>query len=118
VTRPLLPETIAALPLRERKTVVLEAINSLGSDHATEEPLPGDTAFAEKVAAWQAKTGVDAEHAAVLEALREVDSPSEPIARLLAAAKSQQLDIDDTPEDQWLGELARRLFGPGGPKVG
>ncbi len=109
--RPLLPEQVSAMPLRERKQVVLDAINGLGSDHTTEEPLPGDAELAERAAAWQAQTGVQPEHAVLLEVLRENPSPTEPIARLLAAAGGAALELDGSEEDAWLGELAQRLIG-------
>jgi hypothetical protein len=35
----------------------------------------------------------------------------------MAALVAGQLRVSTTPEGRWLAELARRLFGPRGPKL-
>ena len=39
------------------------------------------------------------------------------MAALVAGARAGELRVSATPEGRWLAELARRLFGPRGPKV-
>jgi 1-acyl-sn-glycerol-3-phosphate acyltransferase len=115
--RPLLPEELASLPLKERKAFVIGAINGLGPSNDDEAPTAPDPAFGQAVADWVARTGASPEHAAVyctLAARAEVGSP---IQQLLDGALSGELVLTESPEDLWLAELARRLFGPNGPRV-
>jgi 1-acyl-sn-glycerol-3-phosphate acyltransferase len=113
IGRPLLPEYVESVPMRERKALVLDAINALGPEPSEEEPFPGDPELAARADAWNARTGCGAEHAVVLEVLRDLAEPSAGIARLIAAAEGADLDLDDSAEDAWLGEMAVRLLGPG-----
>ena len=116
IGRPIAASELAGLPLKERKQVVIDAINALGPSNADEVPNPPNQRFADKVAKWMAATGADEPHATLLCTLAELDEPpTDAITRLLAARKSGALALDDTPADRWLETLARRLFGPDGP---
>jgi 3-hydroxymyristoyl/3-hydroxydecanoyl-(acyl carrier protein) dehydratase/1-acyl-sn-glycerol-3-phosphate acyltransferase len=117
IGRPILPEQLQQLPLKERKQYVIDAMNALGPPHAEEEPLPGDPAFAAAVDAWIARTGASPEDAVLYAVLAEAASPSEPVRRLLAAATTGVLRVGRDPADAWLAVLAERLFGPRGPRI-
>ena len=115
--RPLLPEDLAKLPLKERKERVLAAMNALGPDLASETPLPGDARFGAEVEAWQVRTGCSPEDAVLFSTLAERQKPGAEIKALIAAARAGQLTVSADPRSQWLGQLAARLFGPKGPAI-
>jgi 1-acyl-sn-glycerol-3-phosphate acyltransferase len=117
VGRPILPEELAALPLKDRKAVVIGAINGLGPGNDVEEPLPPDPAFAGAASSWADRTGATPEHATLFAVLAARTDPSPPIARLLDGARKGELRLGDGAEDRWLAELATRLFGERGPRV-
>jgi hypothetical protein len=96
--------------LKERKALVINAINDLGPG-AEDEPFAGDPEFTARVDAWMEGRDVDREHATLLQVLREMDHPTEPIQRIINAADGQPLELTNSPQDQWLAELARRLLG-------
>jgi acyl transferase domain-containing protein/3-hydroxymyristoyl/3-hydroxydecanoyl-(acyl carrier protein) dehydratase/1-acyl-sn-glycerol-3-phosphate acyltransferase len=115
--KPLLPEDLRSMHYGERKKTVLDAINNLGPPKSEEEALPGDTVFAEDVETWCAETGATEEHAALLRMLHERPSPCSPIQRLVDAASSGTLQLDDSAEDAWLKVLAQWCFGDRGPSI-
>ena len=117
IGKPILPEELSALPFKERKQVVLAAINGLGPGLATEAPLPGDPQFAVSVAAWISATGAAPEDAVLFGTLAEVKNPGPEVRALLDAARTGRLQVGPDPRGQWLGRLAQRLFGPRGPAV-
>lgn len=118
VGAPLLPEDLAALPYKERKARITDAIDGCGPEALSDEvPLPGDPDLTAAVDAWVEQTGTDRAHAVILEVLRRREGVTDPIRRLLDGAAGAGLALADTPEDRWLGELARRLYGPKGPAV-
>ncbi|MEC7947685.1 MAG: 1-acyl-sn-glycerol-3-phosphate acyltransferase [Myxococcota bacterium] len=111
---PILPEDLTDLHYGARKQAVVDAINGLGPNNADEQPLPGDDAFAEDVAAWQAERGVTPEHAALLRVLQERAAPSAPVAALLrAAAAGEPLALGDSERDAWMSVLAAWTLGRG-----
>jgi 1-acyl-sn-glycerol-3-phosphate acyltransferase len=115
--RPLLPEELAKLPLKERKERVIAAMNALGPELSSEVPLPGDARFGAEVEAWQERTGVSPEDAVLFSTLAELKNPGNEVKALLEGAKAGQLAVTADPRSQWLGQLAQQLFGPKGPTV-
>jgi acyl transferase domain-containing protein/3-hydroxymyristoyl/3-hydroxydecanoyl-(acyl carrier protein) dehydratase/1-acyl-sn-glycerol-3-phosphate acyltransferase len=115
--RPILPEELKALPLKERKEAVLAAMNALGPPLATETPLGGDPQFGAAVEAWRARTGASLEDAVLFVTLAGAKSPGAEVRRLLEGAREGVLRVGAEPRAQWLGRLAQRLFGPRGPRV-
>lgn len=109
--RAIAPDELASQHYGARKQCVVEAINALGVANVREQPSPGDAAFAERVLAWQRRSGVSHEHAALRQVLAELPAPGEPVRRLLAARSAAQLSNDPSPEGRWLAELGRRLLG-------
>jgi 1-acyl-sn-glycerol-3-phosphate acyltransferase len=111
------PAELAALPYKERKPKVLEAINSLGPSANSETPIPGDEALARAVAERVLRTGASAEHATLLEVLSRRDSIHPELAALLRGDTDGHLLVADADSERWLAELAQRLYGPRGAKV-
>jgi 1-acyl-sn-glycerol-3-phosphate acyltransferase len=115
---PIFPEELAAMPYKERKARVLDAMNGLGPALADEVPFAGDATFDAAVRAWMERTGASHEHATLYATLAGRPNESEPARRLVDAASRGTLPIGSSPEDQWLATLARDLFGPRGPSIG
>lgn len=118
IGRPLASDELQPLNYRDRRQRVLDALNQLGPPHEVEEPLPPDPAFASAVRAFCESTGAEPCHAVLLCILEQLPQPSPEIAALVAGASTGVLPVATTPEGQWLAELARRLYGPRGPRVG
>jgi hypothetical protein len=114
IGRPLLPEELQALPLRDRKAAVIDAINGIGPSHAEEHPAPADAEFGALVDAWQRRTGASAEHAALFCTLAARPEKHPDIARIVDAARTGSFDAGG---DRWLAELAGRLYGERGPSI-
>jgi len=114
---PIEPEVLQALPFKDRKDFVLDALNTLGPPWSEEEPLPGDEPLLERSLAWAEKTGASPPYAALLEMLAERDHLTAGIQRIVAERDAEQVRFDDTPEGAWLATLAGWLYGPRGPKV-
>jgi len=111
------PAELVALPYKERKERVIDAINGLGPAASEEIPFQPDLEFAAAAAAWATRTGASPEHAALFETLRLLDAPGEEISLLLSGTRTGRLELRDDPRGRWLAELARRLYGPRGPAV-
>ncbi len=112
IGRPILPEELRSLPLKERKQVVIDAINGLGPGPAREEPSAPDPAFGERVRGWQSRTGTTAEKAAMLATLEALPAVrSEATRRLVDAAREGRALGGDTPKERWLAGFARWLMG-------
>jgi hypothetical protein len=117
IGRPIVPEELTALPFKDRKQAVLDAINGLGPPNAEEAPCLPDAAFSAEVEAWCARTGASPEHAALFQTLAHLPDPGAEITRLLDGARRGRLVVGRDAKGVWLGELARRLFGERGPEV-
>jgi 3-oxoacyl-(acyl-carrier-protein) synthase/3-hydroxymyristoyl/3-hydroxydecanoyl-(acyl carrier protein) dehydratase len=117
IGRPLAPEELQLLNYRDRRQRVIDAINQLGPANDVEEPLPPDPDFVAAVRAWSERTGTNLGHAALFCILQQLPDLSPKMAALVAGARTGELCVPSTPESRWLAELARRLFGPRGPKV-
>jgi 1-acyl-sn-glycerol-3-phosphate acyltransferase len=117
IGRPLLPEELAKLPLKARKDLVLAAMNGLGPALADEVPLASDAQFAGEVQAWRTRTGASLENAVLFTALASLKTPGAEVQAMLEGAFAGQFNVSDDARSQWLGQLARQLFGPNGPTV-
>jgi hypothetical protein len=114
---PILPERLAAMPYKDRKTIVLAAMNALGPELAGERPSAPDPAFEQLVHAWIARTGAALEDAVMFCTLATLTDPGEPVRRLCEAARSGRWVAGADSRDAWLAALARRFFGPRGPVI-
>jgi 3-hydroxymyristoyl/3-hydroxydecanoyl-(acyl carrier protein) dehydratase/1-acyl-sn-glycerol-3-phosphate acyltransferase len=114
---PIAPDDLRPLNYRDRRQRVLDAINHLGPANDIEEPLPPQPAFAAAVRAWSESTGANLGHAVLFCILEQLPDICPEMAALVVGARAGELRVPSTPEGRWLGELARRLFGPRGPKV-
>jgi len=114
---PLASEQLRPLNYRDRRQRVIDAINQLGPPNHLEEPLPPEPAFAAAVHAWSEGTGASLGQATMFCILEQLSDRCPEIAGLLKGARAGELRVSSTPESRWLAELARRLFGPRGPRV-
>jgi 1-acyl-sn-glycerol-3-phosphate acyltransferase len=117
IGRPLMPEELLKLPLKARKDLVLAAMNGLGPALADEVPMAGDTSFADEVQAWRTRTGVSLENAVLFTTLAGLKTPGAAVQAMLEGAFAGKFNVSDDARSQWLGQLARQLFGPNGPTV-
>jgi hypothetical protein len=114
---PLLPEDLSGMPYKDRKELVVAAINATGPANAVEEPFPGDPELAARVEERVARTGVDEPHAVLMEVLAARADLHPASAAVVEGDRKGSLAVGSDPLGQWLGELARRLYGPRGPSV-
>ena len=103
--RPILPETLAAMPYKDRKDAVVAAINATGPSNAVEEPYPGDPQLEAAALSWAQQTGATPALAVVLKLLEANPSPTKEIARLIEGVRQGHLTVSDDPKDQWLAAL-------------
>ena len=115
--RPILPEELGSLTYKDRKERVVAAINAAGPPHHEEQPFPGNPELAKSVSAWVADTGAQLPHAVVLQTLLRADGLTPALERVVEGVMAGQLSVGSEPAEVWLGELARRLYGPSGPTV-
>lgn len=115
--RPILPEELAALPYKDRKELVISAINGLGPDGMEETPSAPDLSFGAAVADWITRTGATPEDAVFFTTLATLAEPGVEIQALCEGARQGRLAVGIGPQAEWLQRLAERLFGPDGPKV-
>jgi hypothetical protein len=107
--KPILPETLASMPYKERKELVVAAINGLGPSNAVEEPFPPDAAFELAVRKWQTAHKVSPEDAVLHEVLAAVPDPTPETRALLATGKKRRAKALDPRHEAWLEELGTRL---------
>jgi len=112
---PIEPDQLRSLPLRDRVDYVIDAINTLGGTNRNEMPLPSDAAFADRVDAWQDRTGCDEVFATAWQILADAAAPSEETLTLRGAAAAGTYRSDGTAQGDWLGDIANLVFGPKGP---
>ena len=114
---PITPDDLRPLNYRDRRQQVIDAINHLGPSNEVEEPLPPEPAFATAAHVWSEGTGANLGHAVLFCILEQLPDICPEMAGLVAGARVGELRVSSTPEGRWLAELARRLFGPRGPKL-
>ncbi|GAB4110172.1 MAG: hypothetical protein OHK0013_46010 [Sandaracinaceae bacterium] len=117
VGSPIEPETIAALPYKERTDTVMRAINALGPSHDVEAPFEADPSFEAEVEAWSRHQDVDRAHATVAIALLTYAAAhggamSDEGRLLVEALRGERTIAPSSPERTWLAELAHRLARP------
>ncbi|MBL9038254.1 MAG: polyketide synthase dehydratase domain-containing protein [Archangium sp.] len=117
VGSPIMPETISALPLKQRKDVVLAAMNALGPPLEEEVPLAPKPDFAAAVNEWHQRTGASVEDSTLFVTLALSKTLQPDAAALVEAARLGHLQVGADAKQQWLGRLAQRLFGPKGPRI-
>ena len=111
IGKPMMPDELSAVPLRERKKLVLNAVNGLGPSNAIEEPLPAQPAYAARVDATMVEFGITHEHATILTVLRDLPNPGIETRQILAAAKGGEWNPGDGEKGEWMTEIGRRLLG-------
>jgi hypothetical protein len=118
IGRPVLPEELRALPLKERKQFVIDAINGLGPAPLHERPTAPDAAFAARADAWMTRTGVSPERATLLATLdAQTAHRSEATRRLVEGARAGRVVTGADPAGRWLAGFARWLLDAGGGRA-
>jgi 1-acyl-sn-glycerol-3-phosphate acyltransferase len=115
--RPIFPEELAGLPYKDRKAVVIAAINALGPDLAMETPSVSDSDFGAAVEEWIVHTGATSVDAVLFTTLATLADPGLEVRALVDGARAGHLVVGSDARGQWLARLAEMLFGPDGPKV-
>lgn len=109
VGAPIEPETLEALPYKDRTELVMAAINGLGPAHETEEPVGQDAQFEAQVKAWSQRTGAAPHHAAIAVALEEYAARHRDIAdgtrHLLSTLEDPHYSRRGAQDDAWLEQL-------------
>ncbi len=111
IGRAIEPSMLASLHLRDRRDLVLDAINALGGGNDLEEPLPQDPAFTNRVKSWQRTTGTHEVFAAAWEVLQDCENPSEDTQILLNSADEGTHTFDAAERGPWLRRMAALLRG-------
>jgi 3-hydroxymyristoyl/3-hydroxydecanoyl-(acyl carrier protein) dehydratase/1-acyl-sn-glycerol-3-phosphate acyltransferase len=114
---PISPETLRDLEYGERSRHVLSAMNALGPAPQHERPNASDPTFSKLVKQWQNETGASEIDATFLRILLEVEDKGPEATSLVEGARRGALRVGSDPKSIWLAELARRLYGPDGPRV-
>jgi 3-oxoacyl-(acyl-carrier-protein) synthase/3-hydroxymyristoyl/3-hydroxydecanoyl-(acyl carrier protein) dehydratase/1-acyl-sn-glycerol-3-phosphate acyltransferase len=115
--KPIFPEELAALPYKDRKEVVIAAINGLGPDIMAETPSVSDSAFGAAVHEWVAHTGASLEDAVFFTTLATLAEPGEEVRALCDGARHGRLVVGGDARGEWLARFAERLFGARGPQI-
>ena len=114
IGRPIEPDALAALPYAERRTHVIQAINTLGPAASEEEPGAPDPVFSRAVERYCQETGANEVQATFMLTLMEVVNPCRETRMLIEGVNRGRLQVENSALGRWLGELARRLYGPRG----
>ena len=111
---PIEPEQLDVLPYAERRTRVIQAINTLGTTASEEQPGAPDARFAQAVERYCLETGASEVQATFMLVLMEVVNPCRETRMLIEGVNRGRLQVENSELGRWLGELARRLYGPRG----
>jgi 1-acyl-sn-glycerol-3-phosphate acyltransferase len=111
--RPILPEQLRALPLKERKQVIIDGINGIGPQNSEEIPCAANDALRERVNHWLQRPNISGENAVLLAALELYRSEAALSQAFLERARTGRRSPAVTPEEHWLANFERQLFGPG-----
>lgn len=117
IGKPIEPEELRALPLRDRVNHVVSAINTLGVTPVADRPYPADAEFAKRAARTQKDSGVHEVFAAIWQILKDSENVSQQTKQLRIAATNGTAtdrtgDFDGSQLGEWLNKLAALLLGP------
>jgi 1-acyl-sn-glycerol-3-phosphate acyltransferase len=107
---PILPETLTALPYKDRKNFVMDALNNLGPNHQDEAPNPRDAGFQSDVDAWMSERGVSEANAVLYRVLEACGTPCSATRAVVEAGRGTPIPSQEDPVvEHWIRELANRL---------
>ncbi len=110
VGRPILPETLDSMSLLDRRTLILDRINSLGGPLEAEHPGAPDPAFKADLRAFMDRFSVlEPAAAAIWAGLRRIKDPSDGTVALLRGIDEGRLGYPPTAEGRWIARVARWL---------
>lgn len=107
IGRPIQPETLARMPLGERKAHVLAALNQLGPALEGETPWPGDERFQARVSEIATANDIEEPDAVLRCVLEDVPAPSADTRFLLGHEGAEAPEKNS--RRQWLRALQERL---------
>ena len=105
--RPIMPETLAAKPLGERRDRILDALNGLGPDLMAENPSPPDVEFAAGVARWTDEWNIAGPRATVLHAIASDPSMGPKLTALVDSIRGDGELPASFHDVDWLKRLSR-----------
>jgi 3-hydroxymyristoyl/3-hydroxydecanoyl-(acyl carrier protein) dehydratase/1-acyl-sn-glycerol-3-phosphate acyltransferase len=105
--RPIMPKTLAAELLGERRDRVLDALNGLGPDLMAEDPSPPDTKFATGTAYWNDEWNITGPRDAVLHTISSDPSMGPELTALVDSIRGKGELPAGTAEADWLLRLSR-----------
>jgi 1-acyl-sn-glycerol-3-phosphate acyltransferase len=100
---PIFPEALRSMPLIERKTIVLDAINELGPSNDNEHPNAPDLTFASQVDELQKQWSIGEVQAVLLRVIQ--DSPS------LRGVQDRSYRFAEDAQGAWLRQFVTWLIG-------
>ena len=98
------PSTLKQIPNAERKALVLERLNQL-CEIKTASPQTPEHSFEQAVHLWMKQKGVSEIQAVLYKTLEEISAPAPEIRTMLRGIREGYLQVSDSPESRWLGEL-------------
>ncbi|MGB0589602.1 MAG: beta-ketoacyl synthase N-terminal-like domain-containing protein [Myxococcota bacterium] len=113
IGRPIAPESLASMGLKERSAAVLSAINTLGLPADEEQPSAPEPELSAAVSGWREALKCTESTAVALAALERLPSPSADTARLLALAHGQPVEWQANESEAWLKAAAEQLLAAG-----
>ncbi|MEM6401569.1 MAG: SDR family NAD(P)-dependent oxidoreductase [Cyanobacteria bacterium P01_D01_bin.116] len=105
------PEDIKYIGNLERKNLILERLNNLGSKPNKSFPNQADMNFEKEVHLWMKRTGVSEIYAVLYKVFEEIYNPINEVEALVKGISQGKLLVSDTPEGYWLGEFGKWLSG-------
>jgi hypothetical protein len=110
IGRPIAATELAVLRHPQRRTLLMERINTLGGDLVEEMPCPPDPAFKTEMRRLMLRFGVlDPALAVIWAALARLPQPSPEIALALQGIEAGKLEVPATAEGRWVASLVRWL---------
>jgi hypothetical protein len=100
------------LPLKERKELIIDAINGLGPPHSEEVPSSPNPELQEQVARWMARSRLSPEAAVLLSALQQRTGAAALTAKLLESAAAGGPLLAESAEERWLATFAHEVLRP------
>lgn len=99
------PETLKQLSNLERKDLILDRLNQLAETTTKSSPQVPDHQFEQVVHQWMKQKGISEVQAVLYQVLETAAVQDIQIRTLLQGIQEGHLEMRDTPENRWLGQL-------------
>ncbi|MCL6454186.1 MAG: polyketide synthase dehydratase domain-containing protein [Alicyclobacillus sp.] len=114
---PIDPQQLQGRYLRDRKMLILDAINQTGAVSRQGGLNRGNKGLASEVAQLVGKWNMDPAYALLVAGLSALRHPGPDTVQILKGLRDGVLRVDSDAHGRWLGEVAQLLYGPSGPRV-